>query len=402
MKFSYQIKDSEGHTFAGYLESASQESALAFLQGKGYFVVSLEKENLPFYKRKISLGWISFEDILNFTIQLSVLFKSSVPLVESLKTIASMSANSDFKQKILKMSEKVEGGSPLSVALAEHPRLFSRFYVNMVKAGEASGRLSENLDALAIHLANEKELKDKILGAMAYPVFIMAVFAIVLFMMAKIIIPQFRSVIEGYGSAVKIPTLTKIIFAISDFLLYQGFWLVLSLIALGVFAWRYGHSKEGKNLMDKMILRAPVIGNLVKKIQVATFAESLSTLISAGIPISQALEITSDVLSNNVFRDIALDAREKVMKGSPMSFVLSKYSEEIPSLLTQMAVVGERTGSLESSLQKVVDFYRKEVYKTTDNAIELIQPVLLLVMGVLVGFLVVGIYMPIISMSSGQ
>lgn len=402
MKFSYQIKDKEGKTTVGYLESSSPESALSFLQSKGYFVISLEKEDIPFYKKNIGFGLVSFGDILNFTTQLSILFKSSVPLVESLKTIANMSSNREFKVKILKMAEKVEGGATLSLALSDYPKLFSKFYVNMAKAGEASGRLSENLDALAEHLANEKELNDKIFGAMAYPIFILVVFVGVLFLMAGYIIPQFKSVIAGYGSDTDLPGITKFIFGLSDFLMGYWVWILIG-IAMVIFGiWKYAQSKEGKTIVDKALIRLPLVGDLNKKIQVSTMAESLSTLIAAGIPISQALEITAEVVDSSIYRNIVLDTKEKVVKGNPMSFVFSRYPEEIPPLLTQMVIVGEKTGSLETSMQKVVEFYRKEVSKATDTMISMIQPVLLLVLGGMVAVLVIGIYLPIINLSSGQ
>lgn len=399
MKFNYQIKTPEGQSLIGSLEASNKEAALSFLQEKGMVVVALDEEKQSLLNFKINFGGVGFDDVMNFTTQLSILFKSSVPLTESLKTIAKMTPNEAMKEKVSHLAEKVAGGTPLSKALEDFPKIFDHFYINMMKAGEAAGKLSENLDAMATHLQNEKELRDKISGATVYPMFILGVFGVVGVIMIKYIIPQFRSVIEGFAAGgMELPALTKMIFSTADVMEVYGFWVILGIIAVIFGAWRYSKTKEGKELLDRLIIRVWLIGDLVKKVNVSNFAESMSTMVKAGIPISQSLEITASLMNNVVYKDIVNDLRQKVMKGMQMSYVLKQYPNEIPPLLTQMVMVGERTGSLESTLEKVVYFYRKEVYKTTDIVVSLIQPIFLLILGLVIGFLVVGMYYPLITM----
>ena len=402
MKFNYQVKTPEGQSLVGTLEASNRDAALEFLQAKGFVVIALDKADTSFWSAKLNIGFggIGFTDIMNFTTQLSILFKSSVPLVEALKTIGRMSTKDAMREEIFKMAEKVEGGGQLSAALVDHPKHFNNFYVNMVKAGEASGRLSENLDSLADHLQHEKELRDKITSALVYPIFILFVFIAVLILMVKFIIPQFKQVIGGFGGMGDLPLLTKSIFAVADVLDAYGLMVFIILGAGAALVWRYSLTKEGKDFFDRLTLRIPFVGDLNKKIQVATFAESMSTLIKAGIPISQALEITAGIMESGLYKELVLEVREKVMKGTPMSYVLNQHPQEVPPLLTQMVLVGERTGSLEATLIKVVDFYRRDVYKATDDVVSLIQPVLLLVLGVLVGLIVIGIYYPLINIMS--
>ncbi|HPM08593.1 MAG TPA: type II secretion system F family protein [Candidatus Pacearchaeota archaeon] len=397
MKFDYQARTQSGEIINGQLESGSRQSALEHLQEKGYYVTSLTLfEELPFWRRPISSGKIKDQDKVAFAHQLAIMFRSSIPLTEALKTIAKQTKNQAFKDAIGKVAKDVEGGAPTSQALAQYPKAFDPFFVNMVKAGEVSGKLSENLENLALHMEKEKNLKDKVRGAVIYPIFILAVFIVIFSAMAFFVIPQFEKVLE-VQSGEKLPGITLVVFGMARFLRenFITFFLMLAFVVLILI--QASKTKDGKMFLDKNLIKFPLVGDLIKKIQISTFAESLSTLISAGLPISQSLEITADVVSNVVYKDIVLEMRDEVRRGSPMSAVLMSYPEIIPPLLTQMVVVGERTGNLEQALTKVVNFYQEEVWRTTDNLISLIEPILIVVLGIAVMLFAVSVFFPIFS-----
>lgn len=397
MKFDYQARTSQGDIINGQIESASRQEAMEHLQGQGYFITSLTLlENLPFWKKPISFNRINDSDKVAFAHQLSIMFKSGIPLTEALKTIAKQTKNEAFKDSIAKVAKDVEGGAPISQALSQYPRAFDPFFVNMIKAGEASGKLSENLESLASHMEKDKALKDKVRSATVYPAFILVVFLAIFSAMAFFVIPQFEQLLTGeYG--VKLPKLTIAVFAVARFLRNNMITFFALLIFIVLLIVQISKTKDGKRFFDTSLIKVFLVGDLIKKIQITTMAESLSTLISAGLPISQCLEITADVVGSDVYKDITLEMREEVRRGSPMSAVLVSYPEIIPALLTQMVVVGERTGNLEQALKKVVNFYQEEVWRTTDNLIALIEPILIVTLGIAVMIFAVSVFFPMFS-----
>lgn len=395
MKFRYQVKTKDGSSISGTMESASQESALEFLQAKGYFVTSLSPDEQPIFKRDINIGRVSFNDVLLFTQQLAILFKSGVPLTESLRTLGAQNANPVFKEKILNIAHDIEGGSSFSEALSKYDKIFSPFFISMVKTGEISGKLAQNLLTLNQHMERENNLRQKVIGATTYPLFILIVFIAVFAVMAFFVIPSFEQVLGQYSD--KVPPVTQWIFAASASMRNHGWTIFGVFAAIIVFLVWYVNTKQGKENINRWSLGLPVIGDMVKKIQVASMAESLATLISAGLPISQSLEITADVVTNSVYKDIVWEVRDQVRKGNPMSAVFSGYSDYIPPLMTQMIYVGEKTGNLEDAMGKVVVYYESEVWRTVDRVIGMLEPALIIFLGLVVGFFAIAVFLPIFS-----
>jgi type IV pilus assembly protein PilC len=397
MKFDYQARTSQGEPINGQVEAGSRQMAMEHLQEQGYFITSLTtSEDIPFYKKPITFNRVTDSDKVAFAHQLSIMFKSGIALTEALKTIAKQTKNDFFKDAISKVAKDVEGGAPTSQSLAQYPKAFDPFFVNMIKAGEVSGKLSENLENLATHMEKDKALRDKVRSATVYPAFVLFIFVAIFSAMAFFVIPQFEQLLTGEYSA-KLPALTIAVFGMARFLRNNMIVFFALLIFLILLIIQIARTKDGKRFFDQAFIKMPLIGDLVKKIQVASMAESLSTLISAGLPISQSLEITSDVIDNDVFKEIVLEMRDEVRRGSPMSAVLVSYPETVPALLTQMVVVGERTGNLEQALKKVVMFYQEEVWRTTDSLIALIEPVLIVLLGIAVMLFAVSVFFPMFS-----
>jgi len=395
MKFNYQARDQKGEVQSGQVEASSREAAVTLLQRHGLYITFLEEVAAPpFYAQIIKiLERTSQKDIVLFSRQLAIMFKSRVPLVESLEVLAVQARNLDLKEKIFKISEEIEGGTTLSGALSKYPKIFSPFYIAMVRAGEASGKLSEALSYLAEHLERGYHLASKLRGAMIYPAMVIFVAMIVFALMMFYIIPQLTEVLLASGG--ELPAITKIVISLSAFLRKWGLLLILVLLILVIFAIRYSRSQEGKKFFDQISLRFPITSELVRMICLSRFAENLSTLISGGLPIARALEISGDIVGNTVYKEIIFQTRDGVRKGEPISSTLARFPEIFPPVFTQMTAVGEKTGTLDKTLLEIVSFYQKETDRTIDNLLSILEPVLIIFLGLVVGGLMASVLLPL-------
>lgn len=399
MKFNYQARTEKGEIQRGQIETSSQKAAAVLLQKHGLYVTFLEEVALPVYARRIKIfGKISKKDIVLFSRQLSIMFKSKISLVESLAVLGSQNKNSDFKEKILKISEEIKGGTPFSKTLSHYPKIFSSFYVAMIKSGETSGKLSEALNYLAEHLEREYHLAAKTKGALIYPALIIFVVLAVLILMILFVIPQLKIALEGSGQA--LPATTEFVIGLSDLLKKWGWLVILGTVSLIISLFKYYSTKEGKKFFDKIFLKLPIIGGLLKMIYVSRFAENLSTLISGGLPIVKSLEIVADVIDNDSYKEVIFQTRDRVRKGEPISSILALSPELFPPVFVQMTLVGERTGTLDTTLMNVVNFYRKEVDGAIDNLLSLLEPALIIFLGLVVGGLMLSVLMPLYTAMS--
>ncbi|HJX32015.1 MAG: hypothetical protein A2175_01900 [Candidatus Nealsonbacteria bacterium RBG_13_42_11] len=395
MKFNYQARNKEGTIQKGVIEASSKEAALAILQKYGLYLTILEREKpAPIFARNIKFfSNVSQKDVVIFCRQLSIMFQSQVPIVESLAAIIRQSEKAELREKLLKIQEEVEGGAKLSSALSTYPSIFSPYFLSMIRSGEASGKLSEALEYLADHLEYEYNFKSKIRGAMIYPLLVVIVFIVVLIFLIYWVLPPLMSILAENGT--ELPWSTRAIMSFSNFIKGWGWIIVVGIAAISGLFYQYTRGKEGKYLFDKNIIKLPVIGDLLKKIYLARFAENLSTLIAGGLPIAKALEIGGEVVGNEVYKDIIFQTRDGVRKGESLSSILETHPEEFSPLFVQMVAVGEKTGRIDSSLQNVVNFYQKEVDRGIATLISLIEPAMIIVMGIGAAFLLVSIFLPI-------
>ncbi|MFH1462393.1 MAG: type II secretion system F family protein [bacterium] len=397
MQFNYQARTKTGEIRTGSVEASSKEATIALLQKHGLYVTFLEERKFPLYAKKLQIfGGVSRKDVVLFSRQLSIMFKSKVPLIESLRVLSIQAENTDFREKILRLSEDVEGGTLFSKALSSYPKIFSPFYVAMVKSGEASGKLSEVSDYLAEHLEREYHLTAKVKGALIYPLLILFVVILVLALMIFFVVPNLANILVTNDTP--LPFVTRMVISSSEFLRHW-FWMIGLFFGISIFAiFRYYSTKKGKIFFDKFSLRLPFVGPLSKMIYLSRFAENLSTLISGGLPIAQALETVGNIISNNSYKEVVLKARDEVRKGVPISSVLSGYPEILPPIFVQMTLVGEKTGTLDTTLMNIVDFYRKEIDRSIDNIMSIMEPALILFLGLIVAGLMLSILMPLYSM----
>jgi type IV pilus assembly protein PilC len=399
MKFNYQGRTREGEIRAGSVEASSEEAALNLLQKHGLYVTFLEESVPPFYARKIKIfEKVSNKDLVLFSRQLAIMFKSKIPLVESLKALSEQTSNADLKDKIMEISSEVEGGTLLSSALSKFPQFFSSFYIAMVRAGEVSGKLSDTLDYLASHLEREYYLTSKTKSALIYPSLILIVVMAVLAIMNFFVIPQMAQILVGGGEP--LPMMTQIVLKTSE-VLRKWWWLpTLLLVGFLIFCFRYYLTEKGRRFFDEMFINMPLVGPFIKTTSLARLAENLATLIAGGLPISQALEVVAGIMDNVCYKDIMFEIRERVGAGEPISSVLLENPTFFEPVFIQMVLVGERTGTLETTLMNVVGFYQKEIDNRINSILSVLEPALIVFLGLVVGGIMLSVMMPLYKMMS--
>jgi type IV pilus assembly protein PilC len=395
MKYFYQARSKEGNIETGTIEASSKEAAALLLQKYNIFVTQI-KEQTPFHFKFENVGFlnsISKKDLAIFSRQLAVMMQSRVPVVQSLKSLAVQTKNPSFKEKIMKISQMIEEGNSLSDAFVTFPEVFNVFYISLVKTGEASGKISEALLYLADHLEREHDISSQIKGAMIYPAFVICVLFAVIVMVILFVMPRLVDLLKQTAS--KPPFFTMLMINFYAFLQNFG-WIVLAGFLLMVLAIIYYFTtKEGKKRLDKITLKVPIINVFFKKIFLIRFAENISTLISAGLSINSALKITKDTVENVVYQQILSETEEGVSGGEKMSSVLVKYPEYIPPFVVQMIQVGEETGKLDKNLMEIVKFYEKEVDRAVATFTAMLEPVLIIFLGVVVAFLAISVIEPL-------
>ena len=399
MKFVYQARTEEGRSRSGTVEAATPEAAVALLQRYGLYVTSLKKEKVPFWKKFLVFQEIKRKELVLFFRQLAVMFQSGVPPVEAFHTLANQIKKPSFKEKISQIAEEIESGTPFSQALTLYPNIFSTFVVNMIKSGEKVGRLPETLNYLADYLEREYHFRSRIIGALTYPALVVIVFILILIGMIFFVMPQLIDILQSVAE--ELPPITKVTIAVTEFLRSYGIIILGGIVLIAIFLYSYYKTEKGKKFFDRLFLKVPVLKTLLKKIYLARLGENLSTLIAGGLPIIEALEITADVIGNSVYREVILKTKDEVKKGEPLSYVFQQHPEVISPFFTQLTIVGEKTGKLDSILKNIVEFYQKEVERDTEAFLSILEPLIIIMLGVLVGGLVASILLPMYQISMG-
>jgi type IV pilus assembly protein PilC len=395
MKYIYQARSKEGKLETGTVEASTKEAAAVLLQKYNIFVTSI-KEQTPLILRTENIGFlnkISKKDLAVFSRQLAVMMQSRVPVTQSLKSLAVQTKNPSFKEKILKIAQLVEEGNPLSEAFGAFPEVFNVFYISLVKTGEASGKISESLYYLSDHLEREHDINSQITGAMIYPMFVIAVLFIVIALVIFFVMPRLIELLEQ--TAVKPPLFTTLMISFYGFLANYGWIIMLGIFLLILFIIYYFTTKEGRKKYDELSLKVPFMGGFLKKIFLIRFAENISTLISAGLSINNALKITRDTVDNFIYKKIISETEEKVSQGEKISASLVRYPDYVPPFVVQMIQVGEETGRLDKNLMEIVNFYEKEVKKAIETFTALLEPVLIIFLGVVVALMAFSVLEPL-------
>jgi len=345
MVFKYKATTREGKEQVGTIEAASKSIAINSLQRRDLIVVHVEQaKQKSFLKKNIALfDHVSYKEIVILSRQIATLFEASVSVLNAFQLLSTETSNAMLQNTLKDIADDVRGGTRISVAMAKHPRVFSTFYVNMVKAGEESGKMSEAFNFLADYLERSYELTSKARNALIYPVFVIIVFIAVMILMMVVVIPQLSTILLEAGQDLPIYTLL-IIWTSNFFLKYGIFLLVIGLVG-GGFLFKYVRTKTGRYMLDQFKLAVPYVGNLYKKLYLSRISDNINTMLASGIPMLQALKITADVVDNKVYEKVLNDTVESVKGGSSVSDAFAEHPE-IPQIIVQMMSIGEETGKL--------------------------------------------------------
>lgn len=380
------------------MEAVNRETALAVLAGHELFVLSLEipgktgwlQRMLQFFRR------VKRKDLMVFSRQFATLLSAKISLSASLKTLYNQTPSLILKEIINDINVDIDAGLSLSQALERHPQVFSDFFVNMIRSAEITGRMEAVMSYLADYYEKESVLLGRVRNALIYPVILIVMFIGVAVLMVTFVLPQITPIFEESG--VSLPFFTKILISVGNFML-GWWWLVLLFLFLFIFlAVDYFRSSEGKIVYDELSLKLPVLGNLLQKMLIARFAEAASVLVKGGVPITQAIEVSSRTIGNVVYKEILHEAAERVRAGELMSQAL-EFSGYFPALVCQLTAVGETTGRLEELLSRISQYYSREVEDMVSNLVELIQPALIAAIGIGIGLLFASILLPIYNMA---
>lgn len=399
MQFSYQASGADGKQVNGLIEAPDENAAVNELHNRGFTVLSLASTEKGVFGSDIMkfFNRPKTRDVVVFTRQLSTLIEADVPLAEGMRTLANQSENPAFAKIITEVSDALEGGTSLSAAFAAHPQLFSQFYIKLVRSGEVSGRLQQTLLYLADYLERNQAIAGKVRNALAYPVFVIFAMIAVALVMVVYVLPQLLVIFKESGMT-SLPITTRALIALTDFTNNYIVLILIFLVVLVVGSWQWIRTTDGRKWWDKFQITVPGFGVIMKSIYLARIAENMSTLIKSDISILDALRITGDIVDNVLYRDILLHAEEQVRGGGSVSEVLRQYKALVPGLMTSMIAIGERTGKLDYMLEHVSKFYRTEGDNRIDSISSLIEPVLVVVLGIGVALLVASVLLPLYSM----
>jgi len=401
--FVYEGRTSQGDVRKGEIEAANQAAVMTKLREMKIKPTSVKKKGGIDLSGDINIPLPAFlqpavkeQDLVVFTRQFATMIDSGLPLVQCLEIQANNVENPTFQKQLTEIKETVEGGATFADALKKFPKTFDPLYVNLVAAGEVGGILDTILNRLAAYIEKNNKLKRQVKGAMVYPIAIIGVMMIILYVIMRYVVPTFEQMFSDVGAELPIPT--QILMAISGFVVNYGAYAIVGLIILYFVFQKILETETGRRLWDSFLLKMPIFGDLLRKVAVARFCRTLGTMISSGVPILDALEICSRSAGNYVVEDAIMKTRDSISEGRTIAEPLAE-SGVFPGMVCQMINVGEATGALDTMLNKIADFYDDEVEVAVAGITSLIEPFIIVFLGVVVGGLVVALYLPIFSMA---
>jgi type IV pilus assembly protein PilC len=394
--FKYTVKDASGNTVTSTADSKNRDTLIDILRKQGATIISLEEDKAAEVKMTQLAKKVKLDDLVIFSRQLSTMVEAGIPLVNVLDILSQQIEKKGFAAVVKKIRDDVETGSSFSQALAKHPKIFSSLYINLVKAGESSGMLDEILNRVATYLEKTSALQRKVKTAMVYPVAVVSIsIAITVFLLVKVV-PTFQGIFDMLGGALPLPT--QILLLVSNFLRKWFFLGLIVVVILAVILMRYARTDRGRLFFDRLTLKLPVFGEIVRKVSVAKFSRTLSTLVKSGVPILNSLDIVAKTAGNRIVEIAVNDSKKAVREGKNLAEPLAK-SKVFPPMVVRMIGVGEQAGELEKMLSKIADFYDEQVDAAVAGLTSIIEPMIILFLGVVVGGIVLSIFMPIFKIT---
>ena len=398
--FAYVGRNRQGAVKKGELTAKTRDEAVDQLRKQQVVVTSLEEKSGMGGKFKFSLGsGLTDKDLVVFTRQFGTMINAVLPLIQCLDILSTQSENKVLRETVGDVKNSVEAGSTFSDALKRHPKVFDDLYVNMIHAGEVGGLLDTILTRLAKHIEKAMKLKGQIKSAMVYPTAIVGVAVIIISVLMVWVIPVFAQMfLEMSGGKVGLPGPTQIVINVSNF--FQSYWYAMggAMVAAAIAIKRYYATVNGRVVIDRLLLKVPIVGDLIRKASVAKFTRTLGTLITSGVPLLEGLSICAKTSGNKVIEEALMNARVSISGGKTISEPLAKCNV-FPKMVTHMIAVGESTGALDAMLGKIADFYEDEVDQAVETLTSLLEPIMMVVLGTIIGFIVIAMYLPIFTMA---
>lgn len=393
--FAYSARNWEGKVISNEMEGDSKESVVSKLREKGFFVTSIKEKRSSSSLSLFGMGKVTTKEVAIFAQMFSVMIGSGVPLVRCLSILQVQMENPAFSKIIGAIRTDVEGGMTFSSALGKHPQVFDNLFVNLVKAGEAGGILDKILDRLAGYLEKAEDLKSKVKGAMTYPVVVVSIAILVVVALIMFVLPQFKSIFQSMN--VELPVVTEMLLTTSD--IFQAYWFIIlpGMALVPICIMHFFKTSQGRRIWDTNILRVPAFGIMMRKVAVARFTRTLGTMIASGVPILQSLEVTAATAGNIVIKEAVDKTRASIREGESIADPL-KASAVFPPMVVQMISVGEETGELDKMLMKIAEFYDTEVDNAVKGLTSVIEPIVIVFMGVVIGGIVLAVFMPMLKL----
>lgn len=401
MRFTYTAINKEDKTVGGASEAADKETLVASLHHQGLrpIVIKADSSGSGLFGKSKRQKKVKLKDLVVFTRQLSTMISAGVPLVRSMSTLQSQCNSKYFQQVIGNITKDVESGMALADSFAKYPNIFSEVYVNMVKAGEAGGILDEILKRLASQVEQDASIRKKIKGAMMYPTVILTITVFAFFGIMIFIIPKIAKILNDLGGPdAKLPIYTQAMLTISSFMQHNAVLVIIIFVLISYVIRRYIKTPKGQYQFHALLLRTPVVKNIITKVAIARFSRTFASLMSAGVDVLNALDVTGGAIGNKVIEEELKNAAKEVKNGKQLSEPLSK-SKHFPPIVAQMLAVGEETGQIDTILVKVADFYEEEVNVIIDGLSAIIEPLMIIILGSIVGVIAASVMGPIASLS---
>ena len=392
--FQWEGTDSRGKKVKGRTIAANEAAVRAELRHQGVVPLMVRKQSILFQKK----GKVKPADIAIFSRQLATMLAAGIPLVQAFEIVGNGHDNPAMQKLIMAIKQDVEGGSALAEAISKHPLHFDDLFVNLVEAGEQAGALETLLDKIATYKEKTEAIKKKIKKALTYPAAVLGVAVIVTTILLIFVIPEFESLFQGFGA--DLPAFTRMVINVSEFVRDKGWALLIVIIgAFSTYIYMYKRSRKLREFQDRIMLKAPVIGQILVKAAIARFARTLSTMFNAGVPLVEALKSVAGATGNIVYENGVMEIRDEVSTGQRLQRAMTN-TNLFPNMVIQMIAVGEESGSLDEMSSKVADFYEEDVDNAVDNMSSLLEPLIMGILGVLVGGLVIAMYLPIFKMGA--
>jgi type IV pilus assembly protein PilC len=399
-KFQYKAIDKEGGVREGIIDAISEDVAITALQRRGLTLHSITQGNdVPLLQRNLTFfERVKQKDVVLLSRQIATLVEAQVSALRIFRLLAAENSNPALRERLVEIADDLQNGSSIADALEKHPKVFSRFFVSMVRTGEETGQLDKTFNYLADYIDRTYEVMSKARNALVYPAFVILTFIAVMVLMLTTVIPRLSDILTETGQ--EIPVYTKIVLAVSYFMTHYFLLLLIAMIVVAVLLFNYSKTKEGKYHLSMFRMSIPYVGTLYQKLFLSRLADNLSTMLKSGIQMVRAVEITADVVDDPVYSDILKKSAVEIQTGKPASEVFAKYPE-IPGIVVAMIKIGEESGELGSILETMAKFYRRELENAIDTLVSMIEPIMIVALAIGVGVLLASVLIPIYNISAG-